>query len=193
MSSKHHKKSMDEAMFSMFGVSKAEPAEEQMLEQEEPKPVVKTQPVPVPTPDVPKPTNTVTYFATDSVVEGTVKTEGDVEIAGPFHGEVIAKGKVILRSKMEGNITAASLHLMGCTLVGNITSQGSVMVDEAATITGNITAGELVSSGTIKGDLNVKDNLTLNAHATVEGNITTGTMSMMQGALITGDVKMGAK
>jgi len=193
MSSKHHKKNMDEAMFSMFGVSKSEPAEEQLTQVEGPTSVEKEQPAPVFTPAVPKPTNTVTYFASDSVVEGTVKTEGDVEVAGPFRGEVVAKGKVILRSKMEGNITAASLHLMGCTLVGNITSQGSVLVDEAATITGNITAGELISSGTIKGDLNVKDNLTLNAHATVEGNITTGTMSMMQGALITGDVKMGAK
>ena len=137
--------------------------------------------------------NTVTYFASDSVVEGTVKTEGDVEIAGPFRGDVVAKGKVILRSKMEGNITAASLHLMGCTLVGNVNSEGSVLVDEAAAVTGNMTAGELISSGTIKGDLTIKGNLTLNAHATVEGNIVTGTMTMMQGALITGDVKMGAK
>ena len=193
MSNKHHKKSMDEAMFSMFGVSKAQPAEEQLPEPEDPKPIKKEQPVPVSIPAVTKPTNTVTYFASDSVVEGTVKTEGDVEIAGPFRGDVVAKGKVILRSKMEGNITAASLHLMGCTLVGNVNSEGSVLVDEAAAVTGNMTAGELISSGTIKGDLTIKGNLTLNAHATVEGNIVTGTMTMMQGALITGDVKMGAK
>jgi len=193
MSSKHHKKNMDEAMFSMFGVSKSEPAEEQLTQVEGPTSVEKEQPAPVFTPAVPKPTNTVTYFASDSVVEGTVKTEGDVEVTGPFRGDITAKGKVILRSRMEGNVTATSLHLMGGTLVGNVSASGSVLVDEAAAVTGNVVADELISSGSIKGDLNIKKTLTLNARATVEGNITTGTMTMMQGALITGDVKMGAK
>ena len=62
MSSKHHNRRMDEAMFSMFGVSKAEPVEEQQPEVEEYKPVAKEQPAPASTPAVPKPTNTVTYF-----------------------------------------------------------------------------------------------------------------------------------
>ena len=190
MSSKNRKKNMDEALFSMFGVSKPQTAKEQAPEPEEAKPVKKEQIVPASIPVVPKPTNTVTYFSSDSVVEGTVKTEGDVEIAGPFRGDVIAKGKVILRSHMQGNITAASLHLAGGTLEGNVTSEGSILVDEAATVTGNVAAGELVSSGKIKGDLTIKDNLTLNAHSIVEGNITTGTMTMMQGAVITGEVKM---
>ena len=56
MSNKHHKKSMDEAMFSMFGVSKAQPAEEQLPEPEDPKLIKKEQPVPVSIPAVTKPT-----------------------------------------------------------------------------------------------------------------------------------------
>ena len=188
-----NKKKLDEAMFSMFGVDKEEVFVQVEESADQPQPVKKEQPTPVPVAAMPKPTNTVTYFSADSVIEGSVKTEGDVEIDGPFRGEVVAKGKVILRSKMEGNITAASLHLMGCTLVGNVSCQGSVLVDEAASITGNIAAEEMICSGTIKGDLNIKENLTLNAHATVEGNISTGTMTMLKGALITGDVKMGVK
>ena len=186
------KENLNEAMFSMFGVNQAkdDPAP---VEEPAAQPAKEEEPKPAPVAAMPKPTNTVTYFAADSVTEGSVKTEGDMEIAGPFRGEVVAKGKVILRSKMEGNITAASLHLMGCTLVGDVNAQGCVLVDEAATITGNISAGEMICSGSIKGDLKIKEILTLNARATVEGNISTGTMTMLQGALITGDVKMGVK
>jgi len=191
MSNKHNKKKIDETMFSMFGVSKAEPVEEQLPEAEALKPAEKARPAAPQTSEVLKPTNTVTYFAVDSVMEGSVKTEGDVEVAGPFHGDVTAKGKVILRSKMEGNITAQSLQLMGCKLTGNIVASGMVTLDETAEVVGNITAGELVCSGKVKGDLDVKGNLALNDKASVEGNIATQTMTMSCGAVVAGGVKMG--
>ena len=182
------KKNLNDTMFSMFGVNNdmeneeaaaAETVEEKAKAAE-----------PVYTPAIPKPQNSVTYLAPNSVMEGKLQTEGDIEIAGNFNGDIIAKGKVILHSNMQGNISASSLQLLGCTLNGNINSNGLVMLDRAASVVGNVAAGELISSGNIKGDLEVQGNVALNECASVEGNICTKTMTMSQGAVITGGVKM---
>ncbi len=182
------KKNLDSAMFSMFGVSSDVPAEE--VETEESKPQEKAAAPVSFAAAAPKPQNAVTYLAPNSAMEGKLQTEGDVEVAGSFNGDIIAKGKVTLHSNMQGNITAASLQLMGCCLVGNIVSSGQVLLDRTASVTGNVMAGELISSGKIKGDLEVKGNIALNDSAAVEGNIVTRTMTMSQGATITGGVKM---
>jgi len=184
------KKNLNDTMFSMFGVSKEEEngEAEVFAEEEQPKAAQ-----PAYTPAVAKPQNSTTYLSPNSAMEGKLQTEGDVEIAGSFTGDIIAKGKVILHSNMQGNITASSLQLLGCSLVGNISSSGVVMLDRAASVEGNIAAGELISSGKIKGDLDIKGNVALNECASVEGNISTKTMTMSQGAVITGGVKMNNK
>ncbi|MBR5558834.1 MAG: polymer-forming cytoskeletal protein [Oscillospiraceae bacterium] len=181
------KKNLDSAMFSMFGVSNDVPAEETAAAKvEEPK--VEAEPV-RPAAVAAAPAG-VTYLAPNSVMEGKLQTDGDVEIVGSFNGEIIAKGKVILHSNMQGDVTATSLQLLGCSLVGNINASGQVQMDRKASVVGNVTAGELVCSGTIKGDLDIKGNLALNEGSIVEGNIVTRTMTMSQGAVITGGVKM---
>ena len=182
------KKNLNDTMYSMFGVSKEEENGEtvaSVVAEEQPK---ASQPAPAPA--AAKPQNSVTYLAPNSMMEGKLQTEGDVEIAGEFNGDIIAKGKVILHSNMQGNITASSLQLLGCSLTGNVSSNGVVMLDRAASVVGNIAAGELISSGKIKGDLDIKGNVALNECASVEGNISTKTMTMSQGAVITGGVKM---
>ena len=181
------KKNLNDTMFSMFGVNKEEENGEAAVAAAEEQPVAAQ---PEYTPAVPKPQNGTTYLAPNSAMEGKLQTEGDVEIAGNFNGDIIAKGKVILHCNMQGNVTASSLQLLGCSLVGNISSNGVVMLDRAASVMGNIAAGELISSGKIKGDLDIKGNVALNECAAVEGNISTKTMTMSQGAVITGGVKM---
>ncbi|MBP0963471.1 MAG: polymer-forming cytoskeletal protein [Oscillospiraceae bacterium] len=176
------KKNLDSAMYSMFGTSSEQPAveAEPKMEDKPAEPVVAAAPAPV----------GVTYLAPGSFMEGKLQTDGNVEIAGNFSGDIIAKGTVILHMVMQGNITAESLQLKGCKMTGNIVANGTVTLDEAASVTGNITAGELVCSGKVKGDLDVKGNLALNEKALVEGNIVTRTMTMSCGAVVAGGIKM---
>ena len=182
------KKNLDSTMYSMFGVSNEQPAKEVAPEKvDEPeKAAAVVRPVMAASGQA-----GVTYLAPGSSMEGKLETDGDVEVAGNFKGDIIAKGKVVLHMVMQGNITAESLQLMGCKLVGNIVANGTVTLDEAASVTGNITAGELICSGNIKGDLDVKGNLALNEKSRIEGNIVTKTMTMSCGAVVAGGVKMG--
>lgn len=131
-----------------------------------------------------------TYLAAGTMMQGTLTARGDVEIAGDFEGEIVAKGKVTLHSNISSKITAMGLTLVGCVLTGDAEVSGDVSVDGQSIITGNVRAENLFCSGKIKGDLDVQDNLVLEEQAQIDGNIKADTMSVARGAKITGSVEM---
>ena len=127
-----------------------------------------------------------TFLAPGTVLEGTLSSRGDVELAGTFHGEINADGNVTLRSDAVCNVTAASLAVTGCQLKGDCAINGTVSISDNSVVTGNITADELFCSGSVIGDIVVKGALALEATARITGNISAGTMSMARGAVIQG-------
>jgi len=66
-------------------------------------------------------------------------------------------------------------------------------VDENSIVEGNIEAGDLVCSGTVRGNSDVANNISLNASAKIIGDIITDTMSMERGASISGSLTMGQR
>ena len=178
------KENLNEAMFTMFGLGKAPGGEKKAVQETA---AVKTDRT---TEQSARPEQPVTYLAPGSVMEGALKSAGDVKIAGDFNGNITAAGKVTLRSNVKGNITAANLQISGCRLVGDVHVTGMVMLDAEASIKGKIIAGDLICAGYIQGDLDVKGNVSLKANATVEGNITTASMTMEQGTAINGGLTM---
>ena len=186
------KDNLNEAMYSMFGVGKAPAASEAPVAEEN---SFKGEPAAVPAaPAVQSaPLKMVTYLAPGSCMEGKLKCQGDVHIAGIFKGDIDADGKVILCSNMNGNIQAKDLEIADCRLTGDVVVSGTVTLGAKATVEGKITAGELICAGHIKGDLDIKGNISLTANTSVEGNIVTGTMCMESGAIINGSLIMSRK
>lgn len=135
----------------------------------------------------------VTYLAKGTVLEGKLSAKGDVEIDGVVNGDVTAKGKVVIRSEVTGNVTAASMQLVGGKVTGDVRATESVVLSSNTVVTGNIYAGDLLCSGSIKGDVDVQGNMALDTNAIVEGDISTATMTMAQGAVISGAVTMKNK
>ncbi|MBE6970738.1 MAG: polymer-forming cytoskeletal protein [Ruminococcaceae bacterium] len=179
------KENLNEAMFSMFGVGKDPNA------AENPPKATPAAPAPVAAPqNVARQDTAVTYLAPGSVMEGKLKTKGDVNIAGDFTGDITATGKVTLHSNLNGNVTAANVQLVGCRLVGDIIATGVVVLDSEASVEGKITASDLICAGHVKGDLEIRNNIALKANTSVEGNIVTGSMTMEQGAIINGSMTM---
>ena len=211
MNKKYNKKNnMKQAMYEMFGVgeeqteetlcqeSAGDTSESQGNDAAETTSEAKTEPeegmtfeemieeyMPVKKPPV-------SYFAPGTVFEGTLKAQGDVEIAGEFNGDVSSEGNVILSSAVCGNISCIDLKLQGCILVGDVIAKGSIDVSENSKVRGNVAATELRCAGQINGDLNVAENTALEKTASVNGLITTGTMSMEKGAMIKGGIEMNA-
>ena len=131
-----------------------------------------------------------TYLAPGTVMEGTLRSKGDVEIAGTFKGDIISEGDVTLHTSIEGNITANNLHLIDCSVTGDCTATAVVKINAASSIKGNITAAELVCSGSIVGDITVKGNATFDSSAIVDAKIDAGSIAMERGAKISGQQKM---
>ena len=97
---------MKRTMFELFGVGSED---DKVLAAGGKKPAVKPEPVktaPVQAPVQPVvKAKAASYLAAGTSLEGTLRSDGDVEIAGAFKGEVITTGTVTLRSVIQSNIT----------------------------------------------------------------------------------------
>lgn len=198
------KSNMKQAMYEMFGVGSmpaaepAEPAREEAVKQE-PLPVLKEPPkapaepekAPVVQPES-KPKAAVSYLAPGTVMEGTLRAVGDVEIAGDFKGDITTEGTVILHSNIQGNLSVSSLNLSGCSLVGDVVASGMVTVSADSKICGNVTAKELCCAGKIVGDSNISGTMVLGNMAQIDGNIRAGSMSVEKGAMMKGTIEIKA-
>ena len=176
---------MKRTMFELFGVGSED---DKVLAAGGKKPAVKPEPVktaPVQAPVQPVvKAKAASYLAAGTSLEGTLRSDGDVEIAGAFKGEVITTGTVTLRSVIQSNITAGSLNLIGCTLTGDVKVTG--------TVTGNINAKELLCAGKVNGDLEITGGTTLEEKAQISGGLVTGTLAVVKGAVIRGGVEIKA-
>ena len=182
------KDNMKQAMYEMFGVgsdNNAKPSEPQKeavkvkSAETQVKPEVKTKPA-------------ASCLAAGTVLEGTLRAEGDVDIAGGFKGTIDSKGAVNLRSDVESQITASNLNLYNCKLIGDVVVSGIVAISEHSEIKGNITAQELLCAGKITGNMTIAENIALESTAQINGNITTGAISVVKGAVINGGIEIKA-
>ena len=191
---------MKQAVFEVFGVGTAVPltAEETHAEAltttaspvpaAESAPAAPAAPAPeaVPVMAAPYTLSPVSFLAEGAQWEGTLRSEGDVEVSCPFHGELHAKGAVTLHSAMEGNVTAGSLTLAGCTLTGDVVCEGMLVISRDSRVCGNITTRELRCAGTVTGDITAEDTVVLESTARVSGGIVTATLAVDKGAVICG-------
>ena len=185
---------MKRTMFELFGVGGED--DRVLAAGGKKQPAAKSEPVhtaPAQTPVQPvvkeKPAS---YLAAGTSLEGTLRSDGDVEIAGAFKGEVITTGTVTLRTAVQSKITAGNLKLVGCTLDGDVKVTGTVTISEDSQVTGNISAKELLCAGKVNGDLEIGGNTTLEQTAQISGGLVTGSLAVVKGAVIRGGVEIKA-
>ncbi len=73
---------------------------------------------------------------------------------------------------------------------GEIRTDGVVLIGEEAKLKANVTAGTIVSKGRITGDICAKEKFMLQAPSVIVGEVTTPALSIEEGALIDGTLKM---
>ena len=164
------KENFNKAVFDMFGVGGVQVVTEDAPEMDAPvaeqglSAEVQTAEVAAPNAAHAAPYSLIpaTFLAPGTALEGKLKSKGDVEIAGSFSGEIEADGNVTLRA--------------------------DATISENSEVTGNMSADELLCSGTITGDITVKCGLALEHTARIYGNISAATISMARGAIIKGTV-----
>ncbi|MCC7051394.1 MAG: polymer-forming cytoskeletal protein [Bacteroidia bacterium] len=109
------------------------------------------------------------------------------EVNIPGGANQIFSGTVIT-----GEVNSSSDIRIDGALNGTLVCKGKVVLGAAGKIEGNIICQTADISGSIKGNINVAELLSLKATAVIEGDITTAKLSIEPGANFTGSCSMGA-
>lgn len=120
------------------------------------------------------------------VVNGDMEADGSLDLFGAVNGNIKILGKLNVTGKINGNSEAAEVYAQSANVVGNITSHGSVKIGSDSVIRGNIYATSAVIAGAVKGDIDVKGPVILDASAIVMGNIKSKSVQINNGAVIEG-------
>lgn len=128
----------------------------------------------------------VSVFTESMIINGNIATEGALDIRGSIVGNVEALGKLNITGAIQGNSQAAEIYADGAKITGELRSQGSIKVGQSTVIIGNIYATSAVIAGAVKGDIDVKGPVILDASAIVMGDIKSKSVQINNGAVIEG-------
>ncbi len=131
-----------------------------------------------------------TVISRSMVIVGEITSSGDIDIYGDVKGSVKTDGNIKATGKIIGDLTGNSFTLNGCTIQGNITAQGNVIIGQNTVIVGDIIADNIKLNGKVKGNLNIAKMSELLENALLVGDVHSQTISMNQGAKLHGNVSV---
>ncbi len=90
----------------------------------------------------------------------------------------------------EGHFEFAGIAQITGKLIGDITSDGTLVVGEKGDVSGTIKVAELKSAGNISGEVSAKQKITLYKSAVMAGNLYTPALEVEEGASLEGEIRM---
>ena len=95
--------------------------------------------------------------------------------------------------KVEGEFSSQGDVVIEGDVHGQLTATGALTVGSESHIAAHIRAGEAVIAGQVEGNVTVDKRLVLKATARVTGDVTAQTISIEEGATVTGKFAIGVK
>jgi cytoskeletal protein CcmA (bactofilin family) len=126
------------------------------------------------------------------VIEGTLSSGSDTQIAGRIDGDVRVEARLALEpaAVIKGRVRAASCSVRGKVL-GDVESQQDLTVGETGSITADAIAGkDMVIAGEIVGNVKCGGRLRLTPTGRLTGNIRARTVVLEEGAQFNGQCNM---
>lgn len=174
---------------SSYGVSAQEAPVDEKLSYEESAytaPPVQEKSIDFSTQPAKRMNDEVSVLTDSMIINGNIATEGALDIRGSIVGNVEALGKLNVTGAIQGNSQAAEIFADGAKITGELRSQGSIKIGQSTVIIGNVFATSAVIAGAIKGDIDVKGPVVLDASAIVMGDIKSKSVQINNGAVIEG-------
>ncbi|MEO8086064.1 MAG: polymer-forming cytoskeletal protein [Bacteroidota bacterium] len=90
-------------------------------------------------------TSSINLIGAGTVVEGDIKSNGDIRIDGSVIGNIVSKAKVVVGAtgSIEGNVTSQNADVSG-NIRGKVTVNELLFLKSSANIQGDIVTGKLV-------------------------------------------------
>ncbi len=128
----------------------------------------------------------VTVISKGTSINGSITTDGSLDIMGTINGDVECLGKLSITGKVVGNASAAEVYLNTERMEGSITSDGSVKIGLGTVVIGDILATSGVIAGAVKGEIDINGPIVIDSTAIIKGNIKAKTVQINNGAVIEG-------
>lgn len=130
--------------------------------------------------------NEVTVITKGTTINGSITSDGSLEIMGTIHGDIDCLGKLTIVGEVVGNSMASEVFVNTSRLEGSINSEGSVKINAGTVVIGDITASSGVIAGAVKGQIDINGPIVVDANAVVKGNINAKSVQINNGAVIDG-------
>jgi cytoskeletal protein CcmA (bactofilin family) len=128
----------------------------------------------------------VTVISKGTTINGSVSSDGSLDIMGSITGDVECLGKLSITGKIVGNSTAAEVYINTERLEGSINSEGSVKVGLGTVVVGDIVATSGVIAGAVKGEIDINGPIVIDSTAIIKGNIKAKSVQINNGAVVEG-------
>jgi len=103
--------------------------------------------------------------------------------------ETIIGESVVLEGEFNGH---GNIVIEG-KLMGNLSTDGHVLIGERAEITANIKAGSAFISGKVIGDITLSDSIDIAKTANIQGDIKANSIAVESGCQLNGKISVGSK
>lgn len=130
--------------------------------------------------------DTVTVISKGTIINGSISSDGSLDIMGSITGDVECLGKLTISGKIVGNSSAAEVYVNTERLEGGITSEGSVKIGLGTVVIGDIVATSGVIAGAVKGEIDINGPVVIDSTAIIKGNIKAKAVQINNGAVIEG-------
>ena len=130
--------------------------------------------------------NEVTVIAKGTTINGSISSDGSLDIMGNVTGDVECLGKLSITGKIIGNTAASEVFVNTERMEGSIVSEGSVKVGLGTVVIGDVTATSGVIAGAIKGEIDINGPIVIDSTAIIKGNIKAKSVQINNGAVIEG-------
>lgn len=117
-------------------------------------------------------------------IKGNIKVDGNLTFAGNLDGNLDVSGKLSTYGNLKGDsIKAGEIAIYKGTFIGDISCNGHMNIPTDSTVIGDITADSLSITGAYRGNVEVKELLSIGEEAIVAGNVKSKNIDVRNGAV----------
>ena len=131
-----------------------------------------------------------TTVSAGTSITGTISSDGHVEMLGEMKGDIDAKGNVRICGQVTGNVQGNNIEMVACRVQGNVTASAILTMDGESVLVGDIGAARATINGRVKGNVTTREAAVFNPNAMLLGDVTSELVTIDQGAVIHGALKV---
>ena len=131
-----------------------------------------------------------TTVSAGTSITGTISSVGHVEMLGEMKGDIDAKGNVRICGQVTGNVQGNNIEMVACRVQGNVTASAILTMDGESVLVGDIGAARATINGRVKGNVTTREAAVFNQNAMLLGDVTSELVTIDQGAVIHGALKV---